>query len=303
MDFRDIQLKNEYRTSNDSVSDVFYKPILKCASSYDRAVGFFSSSGLANIATGLLPFIKNGGCIRLIASPVLSAEDITAIEEGYRKREDVIAEALSRELEDPNNYRYSKRLNLLANLIADNRLDIRIALTKKNNKYGIYHEKMGIFSDDRGNYIAFSGSMNESITAMESNYEAIDVFCSWKSRDESERIAQKRNVFEAIWNGTENGVSTCEFPNIKEEIRSKYMRKKEDYFDISEEEIELEIVEEKQFFNTQNDIYGARIPEGFKLHDYQKDAIDKWEENGYCGIFDMATGTGKTYTGLGAVAR
>ena len=133
MDFTELDLKNEYRTSNDSVSEVFYKPILRVSESYDRAVGFFSSSGLANIATGLLPFIKNGGNIRLIASPVLSKEDIAAIEEGYRKREEIIVEAISRELENPENYRYSKRLNLLANLIADNRLDIRIALTKKNN--------------------------------------------------------------------------------------------------------------------------------------------------------------------------
>lgn len=303
MGFTELQLKNEYRTSNDSVSEDFYKPILKCAVTYDRAVGFFSSSGLANIATGLLPFIKNGGNIRLIASPVLSPEDITAIDEGYKKREDVIAEALSRELENPENYKYSKRLDLLANLIADNRLDLRIALTKKNNKYGIYHEKMGIFTDDFENCIAFSGSMNESVTAMESNYEAIDVFCSWKSQDELERIEQKKRVFEAIWNGTENGVLTCEFPEIKEEIRRKYMRKKEEYSEFSEEEIEAEVIEPEIFSINKKEFYGARLPKGFKLHDYQEKAIDKWEEYGYCGIFDMATGTGKTYTGLGAVAR
>ncbi|WP_044937804.1 DEAD/DEAH box helicase family protein [Pseudobutyrivibrio sp. LB2011] len=303
MGFTELTLKNEYRTSNDSVSEDFYKPILRLSKTYDRAVGFFSSSGLANIATGLLPFIKNGGNMRLIASPVLSQEDITAIEEGYKKREDVIANALSRELENPDNYKYSKRLNLLANLIADNRLDIRIALTKKSNKYGIYHEKMGIFMDGEGNDIAFSGSMNESVTAMEANYEAIDVFCSWKSLDEKERIEQKKAVFEAIWNGTENGVLTCEFPEIKEEIRNKYMRKKEDYEEISEEEIDLEIVEETDNQKTEDEIYGARLPEGFNLHNYQVEAIDNWEKNGYQGIFDMATGTGKTFTGLGAVAR
>ena len=302
MDFTELNLKNEYRTSNDSVSEDFYKPILRLAETYDRAVGFFSSSGLANIATGLLPFIKNGGNIRLVASPVLSSEDIMAIEEGYRKREDVIVEAITRELENPDNYKYSRRLNLLANLIADNRLDIKIALTKSNNKYGIYHEKMGIFSDVRGNNIAFSGSMNESVTAMESNYEAIDVFCSWRNQDEKERIEQKKAVFEAIWNGTENGVSTYEFPEIKEEICRKYIRRNESYNDISEEDIDSEVVEDS-FLESTTDIYGARLPKGFELHDYQKEAIDTWEKNGYQGIFDMATGTGKTFTGLGAVAR
>ncbi len=37
------------------------------------------------------------------------------------------------------------------------------------------------------------------------------------------------------------------------------------------------------------------------MHDYQEQAIISWKENGFRGIFDMATGTGKTFTGLGAL--
>ena len=44
-----------------------------------------------------------------------------------------------------------------------------------------------------------------------------------------------------------------------------------------------------------------KFPDNFKLHEYQQEAIDKWINKGYRGIFDMATGTGKTYTGLGAL--
>lgn len=305
MNFTELNLKNEYRTSIDSVSDDFYRPILNISMTYDRAVGFFSSSALAHIATGLLPFIKHGGNIRLVASPVLSSEDIDAIEKGYKQRDEVVFGALTKELENPDNYKYANRLNLLANLIADSRLDIKIALTKTNNKYGIYHEKMGVFSDADGNYIAFSGSMNESVTAMEANYEAIDVFCSWKNGDELERINQKRKVFENIWNGTEHGVVTCEFPEIKREILNKYMRKRQNVDEFLEKDIETEKNENEDAFIAEvaTDVYGARLPEGFRLHDYQIEAIDNWVHNGCRGIFDMATGTGKTYTGLGAVAR
>ena len=45
------------------------------------------------------------------------------------------------------------------------------------------------------------------------------------------------------------------------------------------------------------------IPRGVSLHEYQTDAIDTWVENDFRGIFDMATGTGKTYTGLGAAVK
>lgn len=41
----------------------------------------------------------------------------------------------------------------------------------------------------------------------------------------------------------------------------------------------------------------------FELHEYQKKAIAAWVGENYRGIFDMATGTGKTYTGLGAISK
>ena len=37
----------------------------------------------------------------------------------------------------------------------------------------------------------------------------------------------------------------------------------------------------------------------FKLRDYQKEAIDNWFNSNKSGIFEMATGTGKTFTALG----
>lgn len=44
------------------------------------------------------------------------------------------------------------------------------------------------------------------------------------------------------------------------------------------------------------------IPAKVKMRPYQIDAINSWAANNYRGIFDMATGTGKTYTALAAVA-
>jgi superfamily II DNA or RNA helicase len=35
-----------------------------------------------------------------------------------------------------------------------------------------------------------------------------------------------------------------------------------------------------------------------ELYEYQKSAIRCWMESGYCGFFEMATGTGKTITAL-----
>ena len=45
------------------------------------------------------------------------------------------------------------------------------------------------------------------------------------------------------------------------------------------------------------------IPDDVEIRPYQTEAIDEWEKENFRGIFDMATGTGKTYTGLAAVER
>lgn len=304
MSFKELKLNTEYRSSIALTSRDFYAPILKVASKYDRAVGFFSSSSLVHIAEGLLPFVNNGGTMRLVASPILSKEDVEAIKQGYEKRESVIAGAIERELYEPKNFRDSERLNLLANLIADGRLDIKIALVENNKNYGIYHEKMGIFFDEEDNKIAFSGSNNETYTGMDINYEAFDVFCSWENEADAKRADTKANAFEKIWNGLDPKVSTYVVPEVKEFILQKYMRAKVDYqvFDEKDFEPTDDIVPSYEI-SISDEVYGARVPDNVNLHQYQEDAIDMWQKNGFHGIFDMATGTGKTYTGLGAIAR
>ena len=46
MSLRNVSIKKEYRSLIDNVVQDFYLPLLKEASIYKRAVGFFSSSAL-----------------------------------------------------------------------------------------------------------------------------------------------------------------------------------------------------------------------------------------------------------------
>lgn len=296
---RDAEIKNEYRSLIDNVVKDFYIPLLKQAVSYKRAVGWFSSTALVEISKGLTGLVENGGTIQLVASPRLSEEDVSAIKRGYELRHQIIEKALLRELCEPTSEFDKKRLNLLANLIADGVLDIKVALTEteQNGEYGMYHEKMGIIQDADGNKVAFSGSMNESATAMSVNYETIDVFCSWN--DDENRVVSKENAFTSIWNNTEPNIETIEFPKLKEEIIERFKRTKPDY-----ELDEKEYADDNEFGGVgKTDKNELAIPSHITLHEYQTDAIDEWENREYRGIFDMATGTGKTFTGLGGVIR
>ena len=298
MSLRDVPLKAEYRSLLDNVVGEFYIPLLKEASVYKRSVGFFSSTSLIEISKGIAALARNGGHIQLVASPYLSDEDIEAIRYGYDQRKTIIEKALIRQLSDDiESYYEIERLNLLANLIADGVLDIRIAYTENENGIGMYHEKMGIIEDADGNVVAFSGSMNESRTAMVTNYETIDVFCNWLGDSDRGRVTLKQKAFESIWSNCEPNITVAEFPQVTKEFIDKYRKQKPNYF----------IDEEEKNENSKNILYrkpkGARIPKEINLYDYQIDAIDTWQKNNYIGIFDMATGTGKTLTGLGAISR
>ena len=213
-------------------------------------------------------------------------------------RDQVVKEAIRRKMTEGKTPFEKARLNLLANLISDNILDIKIAFTEDSDRMGMYHEKMGIITDAEGNRVAFAGSMNESAAAMTLNYETIDVYCSWKG--EVDRVIAKENAFASIWNDTEPNIKIIDFPELKQEIIDKYKYAVPD-FEIDKKEYAPDI---DTVLHTDLGVYteyGPKFPEWFKLHDYQDEAITEWQKRNYRGIFDMATGTGKTYTGLGAL--
>lgn len=301
MGFTKLTLKPEYRSYQDNIVKEFYVPVLNKAISYKRAVGFFSSTALIEITKGLSGLIKNNGKIKIIASPQLSIQDIEAINEGYKSREQVVQENILSNLDlDIKGFFDKKRLNLLAHLIKYNFLDIKIAFIENEHGIGIYHEKIGIVEDRYNNKIVFTGSLNETQTGLSYNYESFDVFCSWEN--EEERVVAKETAFDELWNNMISQVKTYEFPKVAKEKLEKYIFEEPDY-NIDEKEELLKENKEVYSINKPNEIVGPRIPDVINLREYQKEAINNWREKGYRGIFDMATGTGKTITGLAAATK
>ena len=75
MSFKDLEIKKEYRSLIDNIIKDFYCPVLEQSVLYKRAVGFFSSTALADISKGLSKLVDNGGKVELVASPYISNED------------------------------------------------------------------------------------------------------------------------------------------------------------------------------------------------------------------------------------
>ena len=134
MSLRDIQFQEDYRSGYDHIVESFFKPALREAKLYWRAVGYFSSSALESFGSPLGEFIKNGGTIRLITSVELSASDLKAIENGTL-REDICAERLSQIVEEEFADGMGDGTARLVRLLEMGRLDIQIAVPKNRHWY------------------------------------------------------------------------------------------------------------------------------------------------------------------------
>lgn len=294
MGFRELYIEDYYFSTHVDITREFYIPLLKESVKYQRAVGFFSSSALYEISDGLFSLAKRKGKIQLIASPRLSKEDVEAINQGIALRQDVITKRISEAILPPETKEQQDRLNFLIHLIATGILDIRIAVMQQQG-IGIYHEKLGFFYDPQGNVVAFSGSMNESETAMVKNGEATDVFCSWKGEADKRRIQRKQEHFENMWENQEQGMWIMDFPQAAKKKLFQYQTT-----DTVSQELSITYGIYQQG-KRERKINVPVLPQGIHIREYQSQAIKQWEQCNFRGIFDMATGTGKTYTGIAAI--
>lgn len=293
MGYEELDILRGYRTNKHDIVREFYVPILKKSVLYKRAVGFFSSTALIELSKGISGLIKNGGKIKFIVSPLLSDKDIEAIQQGYDERK-IIESSLLREFHEPQNSSEKERLSWFASLIARGTLEIKVAFTPPQKATGMYHEKIGLVYDAEGHKVAFTGSMNETINAFHNNYESIVVFNSLAPEDR-QRVDDLECDFELLWANREPGVSVVEFPSV---VKERLISYRQEFLDL-----DLDYFEIEEFSKDVPPMGKPAFPANFSLYQYQTGAIDEWVKRNYCGIFDMATGTGKTYTGLGAVVR
>lgn len=292
MSLRGLSIDIQYRTDTHGDLGVnFISPMLEHAVIYKRAVGFFSSSALLKISRGLSHLIqKNNSKVQLVVSPRLSKEDVEAIEKGYKSRKDVVEESLLREFIDAKDKFEEERFNYLSHLIELKLLDIKIADTDVSlGDFGMYHEKFGIIEDENGDKIGFSGSLNESDNAYTNNFESILVFKSWVSLDVINRLEDN---FKKLWDDKTHNLKVYDFPEAVKKKIFKY-RKPTYVPNVDEWETDEKIKEKYQDIRPE-------ISKNITLYDYQKTAINNWAKNGYKAIFNMGTGTGKTFTAFSA---
>lgn len=276
MRFPELDIPRVIDTSNTDFIDEFYVPLLTRSVEYKRGVGYFTSNWAQSAARGLARLAENGGTAKWLTSPQLSEKDWHAIVEGSQaKRDDHLHQALQRSIKDLRNGLEQDTREAIAWMIADGILEIRLAVPQ-NSLSGDFHDKFGIFYDNEENQVAFHGSKNDSEQALR-NYEAYTIDCDWLSERDREGVEYHEQRFDELWENRNDNVAVYTIP----------------------ESIESEIEDLREYDNPP---YSPEPDDsGITLREYQSDAIKSWFQHGCRGLFEMATGTGKTFTALAAL--
>lgn len=291
--------KAAYNKVEHDVANEFYLPCMRIASSYDRISGYFGSTIYIIAWNALKEFVNKNGNMRIICSPFISDEDQTALSEGYSARNSsLLANSIKEEVEAlfANPY-LSAPARLLAYLVSTGVIDIKIATVGNQSNANVrrlFHDKVGIFYDSVGNAVGFRGSMNETFKGLSSdgNIESIDVFPSWVGDRDKSRVHDAEAMFERLWSNTVDDVVVYDFPEAAQEIL-KEKAKNCNWEQLLDEIKVTENISEKWKPEKKR---GSRVP-----RPHQTAALEAWVKKGRRGIFEHATGSGKTFTAICAI--
>lgn len=261
----------------------FYVPVLSNSVRYDRISCYFSSCSLAAAARGISKFIENNGKMRLICGWQLDPLDVDSMEKADELK-DLVDENFLNEYKTLEEGFRKDNIRLLGWMIANGFLEIKIGFNTRNPTRPIdhlVHTKTGLLYDEEGEIIFFNGSTNETCPGWDSNLESITVLPSWKYM---EGITPHIKDFEDSWNDNYPNLRVIDIPEYsKLELINDAPKTDEEYKKLLRR---LQPIIKKG---------KSRLKEPYP---YQSDAISAWESNGRRGIFEMATGTGKTITAL-----
>ena len=296
MNFKELNIKPCYESGVDDIIEDYYVPVLGASVHYDRIAGCFAASSMAVAARGLSEFIQNGGKMRLITSPRLNSDDLEVVRKIAENSEDLSLRDFGIDTDNLETEFEKNHVKALGWMLSSGLLEMKLAIVFNEDgticdnetisEKGLFHQKVGILRDKDGNELSFSGSINETAAAWVNNDEEFKVFKDWT--DSHDYYVRDKIRFDEIWNGDRKNVKVFNLPNA---VKSDIVRYSSDF--------KTESISLRKYHSLKLKKYNFKQDK--KLFFYQADALNKWKNNDYRMLFEMATGTGKTRTAIAGI--
>ena len=209
MPFTDIDLQPVYNHGNcPDLLVGLYEPLLRSAVRYDRTTYTFTAKGLIAAAAGAASLMRNGGRIRLICDHSVREDVLQAIHDGQLAAEDALLQSANPEdllLTEPADIVKRNHLGLAYWLVANGIMEVKVAIRGDH----IFHNKSGIVEDVHGNRVAFSGSLNETLSGWRHNWESVHVYTDGAT---VEHLDATEAEFQALWTNQAAGLAVIDLP-------------------------------------------------------------------------------------------
>ena len=318
MSLRDLSIKDTYSSSmksNELLLD-FYNPVIEQAVNYDRITGFFSPAVLAIASRGFAALISTKGKIRLLTSVQLDDRIYKSVIDNNANLDDSLLDEF--DFDVIKSQLDKDYLSVFAWLYRTGQLELKVAVMSKERS--MLHQKIGIVTDTEGNSISFSGSNNETPNGWQHNIEQFKVFKSWNPHTASFFISDKEE-FDILWDNMSTKASVVTLNDaIKDKLIQRIEKHRKDdigtvvkriHHNEHVNRIRISPASDRDLRSLSKPKNAHEKPtnkqrdkatdDNRDLFDYQKEAIHHWFSHKCESIFEMATGTGKTYTTINAL--
>lgn len=209
MPLKKISLKLQYRTDVDNLVTEFFIPCLSNSIEYDRAVQYVTLKSISTLSLGLQNFSDHDGKIRIITGHRYSTSDLDLLGKIFNKKNGIFSSGAI----------HGHKLEILQKMVQKNKIQIKIAIPRSEHVDGSFSERIGIFRDEEGEMVAYTGTSNETFNTENRNFESVDVYTSWNDRP---RVDIKINDFERLWNNETKYVQIHDFAYAYQNNLLKY---------------------------------------------------------------------------------
>ena len=305
------QAKPKYYMPDERVITDVLIPGIANSKQIDCMSAYFNAAALRELAPGLATFIASSdGTLRLLVSVQLAPQEFEVDPdplEGFAK---VFQEKGADALEE---YLQKHTKECLAWLLKVGRLEIKVVVKKS----GLFHPKQWHFIDGE-DVAVLSGSANFTLAGLTTGVETYTLSRTWTSAEAKQVWSTDREFWEEYWNNKrEDAISI----DLEDALLHGYL---EQYDTDSPPSQALFNKAVEQFGKLGQAATGAdqppedledltvitgtlKPPESFiwdeGAYKHQGEAVEAWEKGDFCGILEMATGSGKTLTSLLAASR
>ncbi len=212
MGLRDVALKEEYRTDKDDIFTDFIVPCLTNCIEFKRCIEYVSLNAITTLALGFDNFMDHKAKLKIICGHRFGAFDLSLLSRIFSP---------SLELNLNQKQIQNTKIKILESMVNDSTLEIKIAIPNSEDIVGSFSENIGLFIDEKGDSVAFSGTTNETISGTK-NFESLDVFTSWNDKS---RVDSKLKDFDDLWENKTNFVSVYDFRDADKKNLLKYSTK------------------------------------------------------------------------------